>query len=187
MYTSSLNLNAKAKFQNATVKMLALIPTYDKTAASKRLTKEDIKQREMEVHQGCIGVLVRELNKFSRVGGEVDVLCPDGNVYSMNVIMLFMAMDHQATEQHCLKAANGSLSCDCPETEFADAGRPPGSPMLVEGVMQKIEAAAALYLKAEGTKLPGKIGAVASWEKVNKIKLRWNNWFNVSLCSLIFR
>ena len=36
MYTSSLNLNAKAKFQNATVKMLALIPTYDKNAASER-------------------------------------------------------------------------------------------------------------------------------------------------------
>ena len=58
--------------------------------------------------------------------------------------------------------------------------------MLVEGVIWKREAAAALYLKAEGTKLPGKIGAVASWEKENKIKLRWNNWFDVSLCFLIF-
>ena len=69
MYTSSLNLNAKAKFQNAAVKMLALFPTYDKNAASKRLTKEDIKQRELEVHQGCRRVLVRELNQFSRVVG----------------------------------------------------------------------------------------------------------------------
>ena len=34
-------------------------------AASKCLTKEDIKQRGMEVHQRCIGVLDRKLNKFS--------------------------------------------------------------------------------------------------------------------------
>ena len=38
--------------------------------------------------------------------------------------MLFMAMDHQATKQHRLKAANGCLSCDCPGAEFADAGLP---------------------------------------------------------------
>ena len=109
MYTSSLNLNAKAKFQNATVKMLALIPTYDKTAASKRLTKEDIKQREMEVHQGYKWSVGSRTEQVLPSWGEVDVLCPDGNVYSMNVIMLFMAMDHQATEQNCLKAANGCL------------------------------------------------------------------------------
>ena len=65
--TSSLNLNTKAKFQNAAVKMLTLIPTYDKNASSKRLTKEVIKQREMEVHQGCIGVLLRELNPINSI------------------------------------------------------------------------------------------------------------------------
>ena len=59
--------------------------------------------------------------------------------------------------------------------------------MVVEGVIQKIEAATTLYLKADGTIMPGKIGAVASWEKENKIKLCWNSWFDVSLCFLIFR
>ena len=58
--------------------------------------------------------------------------------------------------------------------------------MLVEGVIQEIEADAAMYLKADGSILPGKIGSVALWEKENKIKLRWNNWFDVSLCFLIF-
>ena len=55
VYTQSSNLNAKAKFQNATVKMLALFQTYDKNAASKRLTKDHIKRRDMKVHKGCIG------------------------------------------------------------------------------------------------------------------------------------
>ena len=49
----------------------------------------------------------------------MDVLCPDGNVYSMLVIMLFLALDHEGAEQHCLKAANCCLSCDCLENEFA--------------------------------------------------------------------
>ena len=34
--------------------------------------------------------LVRELNKVARaggLGGEVDVLCPGGKIYSMNIIM----------------------------------------------------------------------------------------------------
>jgi hypothetical protein len=142
VYGSSLNLSARAKAQHATVKMLALIPTYDKDAASKRLSKEQIRQREMEVHQGCIGIIVRELNKYSKIGGTVNVLFPDGNVYEVNIIMLFLAMDHEATEQHCLKAANGCLSCDCPEHEFSDWTRGPGSPMLVENVIRKIQDAA---------------------------------------------
>ena len=58
--------------------------------------------------------------------------------------------------------------------------------MLVEGVIQEIEADAAMYLKADGSILPGKIGSVALWEKENKIKPRWNNSFDVSLCSVIF-
>ena len=57
-----------------------------------------------------MGVLVRELNMFSHLGGKVEVLFQDGNVSSMNVIRLFMAMDHQAAEQNCLKATNGCLS-----------------------------------------------------------------------------
>ena len=77
----------------------------------------------MEVHQACIGVIVRMLNMYSKRGGEVDVLCPDGNVYSMLVIMLCLALDHEETELHCLKAANGCLSCECPENEFASWSR----------------------------------------------------------------
>ena len=34
-YIGSLNLNSGSKFQHASVKMLALIPTYDKDAAAK--------------------------------------------------------------------------------------------------------------------------------------------------------
>ena len=45
----------------------------------------------------------------------MDALCPDGNVYSMLVIMLCLALDHEETELHCLKAANGCLSSDCPK------------------------------------------------------------------------
>ena len=36
--------------------------------------------------------------------GNLDVLCPDGNVYSVLVIMLCLAFDHEETELHCLKA-----------------------------------------------------------------------------------
>ena len=79
-----------------------------------------------------------------------------------------MAMDHQATEQRCRKAANGCLSCDCTETKFADAGRPPASPMFVEGVIRKIEAAASLYLKADGTILPGKLALLLHGRKKTK-------------------
>ena len=105
---------AAAKFQHAFVKMLALLPKYGKDAADKRLTPQEIKKREMDVHQACIGVVVRELNKYSNKGGEVLVPCPDEKTYSMLVIMLCLALDHEATELHCLKAANGCLSCDCP-------------------------------------------------------------------------
>ena len=41
--------------------------------------------------------------------------------------------------------------------------------MLVEGVIRKIYAAVALHLKADGSILPEKIGAVGLWG--NKIKL----------------
>ena len=54
-------------------------------------------------------MIVLELNKYSKMGGEVDLLCADGNVYSMLVIMLCLALDHEETELHCFKAANGYL------------------------------------------------------------------------------
>ena len=50
--------------------------------------------------------------------------------------------------------------------------------MFVYGVILKIQAAAALYLKSDGYILPGKIGAVGLWENQDKIKLCWKNWFD---------
>ena len=46
----------------------------------------------MDVHQACIGVIVRELNKYSNVGGEVQILCPGGKTYSMLIIVLCLAL-----------------------------------------------------------------------------------------------
>ena len=48
----------------------------------------------MTVHQAGIGVIVRQLNLLSSFGQEVNVLCPDGNVYSMLVLMMCLIMDH---------------------------------------------------------------------------------------------
>ena len=75
-YIGLLNLNSDSKFQHASAKF-ALLPTYDKDAAAKHLSPQQIKKREMELHQACIGVIVRELNKHSNTGGEVLVQCPD--------------------------------------------------------------------------------------------------------------
>ena len=158
--------------------MLALLPYYNKDSAAKCLSPQQIKKRDMEVHQACVGVIVRELNKYSNAGGEVDVLCPDGKVYCMNIIMLCLALDHEATEKHCLKAANGCLSCSFPEEEFASSEA--RLPTLVESVIMKIEEAAAKFLEDDGSIKQGCIGSVAAWEKENRIKLYWNNWFDVS-------
>ena len=57
--------------------------------------------------------------------------------------MLCLALDHMETGLPCLKAANGCLSCDYPENEFASWSRRPGAPKLVEAVFQQIEEAAA--------------------------------------------
>ena len=50
----------------------------------------------------------------------MQVVCQDGNTYSMAVesmliIMLCLALDHKATEPHRLKAGNGGLSLGCIE------------------------------------------------------------------------
>ena len=84
-------------------------------------------------------MIVRELNKYSNKGGEVLVPCPDEKTYSMLVIMLCLALDHEATELHCLKAANGCLSCNCPYQECASWTRRAGAPKLVEEVIRIIE------------------------------------------------
>jgi len=179
-YITSVNLRQDAHFQSSSVKLFALIPTYDAKAADQSMSEEDIKRREMELLHACIAIFIRDMNKYSSFGGEVDVLCPDGLVYPMLVIMMSIAMDHKATEQHCLKAANGCLSCDCPMDEFDDCSDRYRAPMLVEGVIMKIEEAAAEYLNPDGTIKPGCIGKVNDWEKENKIKLFWNSWFDVS-------
>ena len=66
-YIASLNLLSAAKFEQESVKMFALIPTYDKDAAAQTLSKEDIEKREMEVHQACIGVIVWMLKMYSKI------------------------------------------------------------------------------------------------------------------------
>ena len=60
------------------------------------------------------------MNKYSSLGSEVNVLCPDDKVYSMLVVLMCLAMDHEATEKNCLKAHNGCLCCGCSWEEYAD-------------------------------------------------------------------
>ena len=87
------------------------------------------------------------------------------------------------------------LSVTCPENEFASWSRRPGAPKLVEAVIQKIEEAAAELLEADGSIKRGCVGRVEAREKENRIKLHWNNWFDVSFqvlflsccdCTLLF-
>ena len=95
------------------------------------------------------------------------------------VIMLCLALDHEATELHCLKSANGCLSCNCPYQECASWTRRAGAPKLVEEVIWIIEEGAAEHLKLDGTIKNGHIEKVGQWETANRITLHWNNWFDV--------
>ena len=146
--------------------MSALIPTIDEDAAAQSpqtFSKVDIEKREMKVHQACIGVIVQMLNMYSETGGNVDVFCLDRNVYSMLIIKLCLALDHEETEKHCLKAANSCPSCDCAETEFASWSRRPGYPKLVEAraaVIQKIEQAATELLTDQSSAGAWALGSV---------------------------
>ena len=56
----------------------------------RRLSPDQIKKREMDVHQACIGILVRHMNKYrdSSVGSEMNVQCPDSKVYSMPLLLM---------------------------------------------------------------------------------------------------
>jgi hypothetical protein len=101
--------------------------------------------------------------------------------------MMQLAMDHEATEMHCLKSTNGCLSCDCPAHELDDCSGHARMPMLVETVIQKIEKASGKYLNADGTIRDGCIGKVHEWEKKHKIKLQWNRWFDVSRAFFLIR
>ena len=178
---ASMNLGQGARCQTRSIKMLCLLPTYNKDAAAAAgLNAEQIKVRSMQVHQACVGVLVRDMNKYSSPGSEVNVLCPNGKVYPMLILLMCLAMDHEGTEKHCLKAHNGCLCCGCPWEEYADCSGRPRPPMLVCEIMRKIEQASAELLNRDGSIQQGKIGKVDEWEKMHKIKLHWNNWFDVS-------
>ena len=50
----------------------------------------------------------------------------------------------------------------------------------MEAVVQKIEEAAVELLEADGSIKRGCVGRVEAWEKENRIKPHWNNWFDVS-------
>ena len=52
--------------------------------------------------------------------------------------------------------------------------------MLVEATIQAIEQAAAELLNPDGSIKAGCVGRVERWEREHKIKLYWNNWFDVS-------
>ncbi len=68
--------------------------------------------------------------------------------------------------------------------EFDDYSDRYRAPMLVEGVIMKIEQASAEYLNPDGTIKAGCKGKVNDWEKENKVKLYWNSWFDVRHCEL---
>ena len=50
----------------------------------------------------------------------------------------------------------------------------------MDAVLPKIEEAAAELLEANGSIKCGYVGKVEAWENENRIKLHWNNWFDVS-------
>ena len=78
----------------------------------------------------------------------------------MLISLFCLAMDPESTEKHCLKAANGCPTCDCPPDEFADCSGRYRNPMLVEDVIREIEEAAAELLYENGNIKPGCVGRV---------------------------
>ena len=93
----------------------------------------------MDVHQASIGVWVRDMNKYSSLDSKVNVQCPDGHVYTMPILLMCLAMDHEATEKNCLKAHHCCLCCGCPWEEFADSSNNVRPPILVENTILRIE------------------------------------------------
>ena len=124
------------------------------------------------------------MNKYSSFGSEVNVQCPDGKVYPMLILLMCLAMDHEATERHCLKAHNGCLCCGCRWEDYADCSDITCPPMLVEDTIRKIEEASAKFIDSDGRIMRGNNSKVDAWEKEHKVKLHWNNWFDVSFAQL---
>ena len=182
---ASMNMGLGARCKPGSIKMFCLLPTYNKDAAvGAGLTPDQIKKREMDVHQASIGVWVRDMNKYSSLDSKVNVQCPDGHVYTMPILLMCLAMDHEATEKNCLKAHNGCLCCGCPWEEFADSSDNVRAPILVEDTIRSIEEASAEFLDSNGNIKHGNKANVDEWEKQHKIKLHWNNWFEVSFAPL---
>ena len=182
---ASMNMGLGARCKPGSIKMFCLLPTYNKDAAiGAGLNPDQIKKREMDVHQACIGVLVRDMNKYSSLDSEVNVQCPDGKVYPMPILLMCLAMDHEATEKNCLKAHNGCLCCGCPWEAFADCSGIVRPPILVEDTIRRIEAASAQFFDSNGSIIHGNKSKVDEWEREHKIKLHWNNWFDVSFTPL---
>ena len=95
---SSMNMSQDAKFQTSSIKMYCLMPTYDADAAAAAgLSPDQIKKRKMEVLQGCVGVFVRDINQYSSQSQIVKILCPGGKVYDMPILLVCLALDHEAT------------------------------------------------------------------------------------------
>jgi len=93
-----MNMSQDAKFQTSSIKMYCLMPTYDADAAAAAgLSPDQIKKRKMEVLQGCVGVFVRDINQYSSQSQIVKILCPDGKVYDMPILLVCLALDHEAT------------------------------------------------------------------------------------------
>jgi hypothetical protein len=182
---ASMNMGLGARCKPGSIKMFCLLPTYNKDAAiGAGLNPDQIKKREMDVHQACIGVLVRDMNKYSSLDSEVNVQCPDGKVYPLPILLMCLAMDHEATEKNCLKAHNGCLCCGCPWEAFADCSGIVRPPILVEDTIRRIEAASAQFFDSNGSIIHGNKSKVDEWEREHKIKLHWNNWFDVSFTPL---
>ena len=101
---ASMNMGQGGRCQTSSIKMICLVPTYDKDAAAAAgLNPDQIKERVMQVHQGGIGILVRDVNKYSQLGSEVNVRCPNGKVYPILILLMCLAMDYEGTEKHYLK------------------------------------------------------------------------------------
>ena len=182
---ASMNMGLGARCKPGSIKMFCLLPKYNKDAAAGAgLNPDQIKKREMDMHQACIGIWVRDMNKYSSFGSEVNVQCPDGKVYPMLILLMCLAVDHEATERHCLKAHNGCLCCGCRWEDYADCSDITCPPMLVEDTIRKIEEASAKFIDSDGRIMRGNNSKVDAWEKEHKVKLHWNNWFDVSFAPL---
>ena len=79
----------------------------------------------------------------------------------------------------CLVVAGGKITLTAATSLVP--GRPP---MLVEDAIRRIEEASDKFVGPYGRILRGNTQKLDAWEKEHKIKLHWNNWFDVSFAPL---